>query len=179
MTKRSLRNTNRSIRVASIALLLGSVAAPLAAQEGGIAVGAMAPAAVVTTLDGSTVNLSKYYGSKPVVLEFWATWCPLCRKLEPSMEAARTKHGDVTFVSVGVAANQTADKQREYVEKQHLTGEFVFDRDGAAIKAFSVPHTSYIVIVDASGKVVYTGVGSDQDIEAALKKLSGSDHDRG
>lgn len=144
----------------------------LAAQEGGIDVGATAPAAAVVRLDGTAVNLADYYGEKPVVLEFWATWCPLCKKLEPSLQAAREKHrGAVTFISVGVPANQTAEKQRMYVDKQQLTGDFVFDKEGAAIAAYKVPHTSYIVIVDRNRKVVYTGVGAEQDIEAALKKV--------
>lgn len=144
----------------------------LTAQEGGIDVGTTAPAASVVRLDGTTTNLSDFYGDKPVVLEFWATWCPLCKKLEPSMQVARQRHaGAVTFISVGVASNQTADKQRMYVDKQQLTGEYVFDKDGAAIAAFKVPHTSYIVIIDRNRKVVYTGVGADQDIEAALSKV--------
>jgi thiol-disulfide isomerase/thioredoxin len=112
-----------------------------------------------------------FYDGKPVVLEFWATWCPLCKKMEPTIEDARQRYGDrVTFVSVGVTANQTADRQREYADKQHLSGKFVFDADGAAVRAFSVPHTSYIVVIDKSRRVVYTGVGTDQDIEAAIKK---------
>jgi hypothetical protein len=77
----------------------------------------------------------------------------------------------VKFVSVGVPSNQTAEKQRMYVDKQQLTGDYVFDQDGAAVAAFKVPHTSYIVIVDRNRKVVYTGVGAEQDIEAALAKV--------
>ena len=158
---------------ASLAAAFTIVAATgLAAQEGGLDVGATAPTASVVRLDGTAANLSDYYGAKPVVLEFWATWCPLCKKLEPSMQAARERHaGAVTFVSVGVPSNQTAEKQRMYVDKQHLTGDYVFDKDGAAVAAFKVPHTSYIVIVDRNRKIVYTGVGADQDIEAALKKV--------
>lgn len=159
-----------SIRRIIAFALIATVASTARAQEAGISVGVEAPGAAVTTLDARSVDLAQYFGEKPVVLEFWATWCPLCKKLEPSMQAARERHQNVTFVSVGVAPNQTAERQREYVEKQHLTGEFVFDKDGAAVKAFAVPHTSYIVIVDRNRKVVYTGVGDAQDIELALKK---------
>jgi uncharacterized UPF0146 family protein len=46
----------------------------------------------------------------------------------------------------------------------------VYDRKGYAADAYEVPATSYIVVVNGMGKVVYTGVGADQDVEAALAK---------
>ena len=137
-------------------------------------VGATAPSAEVVMLDGTATDLSKFYGDKPVVLEFWATWCPLCKALEPAMQAAREKHaGKVTFVSVGVSPSQTAMRQKEYMEKQRIGGEFVFDQNDAAVKAFMTPHTSYVVVIDKHRKVVYTGVGEKQDIEAAIQKATG------
>ena len=164
-----MRIAHRAV-IAGLFAIMG-VARGGSAQDMGIKVGADAPAAAVVKLDGTAVDLARMYGDMPVVLEFWATWCPLCRKLEPAMAAARGKHaGHVMFVSVGVPSNQSADKQREYVEKHEMTGEFVFDRDGAAMKAFAVPHTSYVVVIDRNRKVVYTGVGAEQDIEAALQK---------
>ena len=150
---------------------LAGTSRPAFAQEAGIEVGAVAPRAAVYTLDGKEMDLGQYVGDKPVVLEFWATWCPLCKALEPSMSAAREKYaGRVRFVSVGVPDNQSAVKQKAFVEERHLGGEFVFDRDSKAVKAYKVPHTSYVVVVASSGKVVYTGVGAEQDISAAVAK---------
>jgi thiol-disulfide isomerase/thioredoxin len=164
-----MRHLQQLVLTAAIAT---AVALPARAQEGGIVLGADAPSAKVTTLDGASADISSFYGDKPVVFEFWATWCPLCKKLEPSLEAARAKYaGKVTFVNVGVSPNQTAAKQKEYVDKEHLTGEYVFDGGDAAVKAFMAPHTSYIVVVDSHRKVVYTGVGANQDIDAMLKKV--------
>ena len=159
------------MRRIALAAAVGLIGRAAAAQEGGIAVGSEAPSARVTTLDGKSIDLSTFYDGKPVVIEFWATWCPLCKALEPSMQTARERHPEVHFVGVGVSVNQTADKQRDYVRKAELTGDYVYDGDGAAVKAFSAPHTSYIVIVDRSRRIVYTGVGSDQNIEMALKKI--------
>jgi cytochrome oxidase Cu insertion factor (SCO1/SenC/PrrC family) len=51
-----------------------------------------------------------------------------------------------------------------------MTGVLVFDRDGHAVKAYATPHTSYVVAIDKAGKVVYTGVGGEQDIEAAVSR---------
>ena len=141
------------------------------AQEAGIMLAASAPGAPVVTLDGREVDLSTYIGKRPVVLEFWATWCPLCKQLEGQMQAARARYADrVTFVSVGVRDNQTAEKQKAYASEKHIGGELVFDRDGKAVAAYKVPHTSYVVVVDRSGHVVYTGVGTEQNIDAAIAK---------
>jgi thiol-disulfide isomerase/thioredoxin len=159
-----------------LAIVLVAATAMLAprrarAQEAGIMLDAMAPGAAVETLDGKPVDLGTYLHGKPAVLEFWATWCPLCKQIEPAMEAARMKYaGRVTFVSVGVKDNQTPEKQKAYAESKHIGGEFVFDRDGKAVAAYKVPHTSYLVVVDANGKVVYTGVGPEQDVDAAVRK---------
>ena len=155
----------------ALALLAFALPRSVFAQEMGIMVGSTAPSAAVESLDGAAMDLGKMSGGKPVVMEFWATWCPLCKKLEPAMKTAQTRYaGRVQFVSVGVPANQSAEKQKAYVEKQQLGGTFVFDKDGAAMKAFAVPHTSYVVVIDKAGKVVYTGVGAEQDIDAAIQK---------
>jgi thiol-disulfide isomerase/thioredoxin len=172
MIKASSR-TRIGVVVAAAALLTLSRVA--GAQEG-IAVGATAPGAAVLTLDGKAADLSQYIGKTPVVLEFWATWCPLCKKLEPSLQAAREKYaGKVTFVSVGVNSNQTAEKQKGFVDAHHMGGTFVFDRDGKAVAAYKVPHTSYLVVIDSEGKVVYTGVGAEQNVDEAVAKAIGMD----
>lgn len=155
--------------VAAVTLFIAPTRAQ--SQEGGIAVGAKAPGAAVETLDGRKVDLATFLQGKPAVLEFWATWCPLCKELEAPLQAARSKYdGKVTFVSVGVRDNQSREKQKAYAEEKHLGGEFVFDRDGKAVAAYKAPHTSFLVVVNAQGKVVYTGVGPDQDVEAAIAK---------
>jgi len=176
-----MRISSARAAYAAIAVLVAaSVAAPVArtagAQEGGIEVGAAAPAAVVYTLDGKATDLAHYYGKQPVVLEFWATWCPLCKQLEPAMASAREQFkGRAQFVAVGVPNNQTPEKQRAFVDERHLGGDFVFDRDSKAIAAFKVPHTSYVVVVDRRGTVVYTGVGGEQNVVAAIGKAFQTD----
>jgi hypothetical protein len=69
-----------------------------------------------------------------------------------------------------VPQNQSPEKQREYAMAHDIGGELVFDRDSKAIAAYKANHTSYTVVVDAAGRVVYTGSGDDQDIDAAISK---------
>jgi thiol-disulfide isomerase/thioredoxin len=165
-----VRNLVSQLRaLLALGLLLAAAPRLVHAQEGGIAVGASAPGAAVTTLEGAPVDLSSYIGQTPVVLEFWATWCPLCRQLEPALSAARKKYtGRVTFIAVGVPNNQSAERQKAYAAAHDIGGVLVFDRDGRAVKAYAAPHTSYVVAIDKAGTVVYTGVGGAQDIEAVV-----------
>ena len=162
------------IAAASVVL---AVPAPARAQGGdvGLALGSAAPAAAVQDLDGQPVDLAQVVGKKPVVLEFWATWCPLCAALMPRVEAAHAKYGDrVDFVEVAVAVNETRESVRRRVDERHYPFRFLWDATGAAVRAYQAPTTSYIVVVNAAGRVVYTGTGSDQDIEAAVQRAIGT-----
>src|ERR1051325_2775662 len=92
-----------------VGTVLAAAVAPLGAQDVGLAVGTKAPVVAVEDLDGKSVDLGQYIGRQPVVLEFWATWCPLCKALEPSLKAAHARYGrTVRFVAIGVGVNQSA-----------------------------------------------------------------------
>lgn len=157
------------------AALVCGLGSPASAQEIGLELGAVGPAAAVETLDGKPADLAQYVGRKPVLLEFWATWCANCHELEPTMKAMHTKYGaKVDFVGVAVSVNQSPERVKAYVAKHELPWIQVFDRKGNASGAYDAPATSYVVVLDKAGKVVYTGLGGRQDLEAALKKAIGS-----
>jgi thiol-disulfide isomerase/thioredoxin len=153
--------------------LVAAVAAPavLGAQEAGIPVGNAAPNAALQTLDGQPAQLSQWIGRMPVVLEFWATWCSNCKALEPEMvKAAKTFGRQVKFVGVAVSANQTPERVKRYMQQHPMGLEMLYDRTGTAVDAYDVPATSYVVVIDRAGKVVYTGSGGTQNLTAAIQK---------
>lgn len=148
-------------------------AAPLAAQDIGLEIGSKPAPARVESLDGAPVDLAQYVGKKPVLLEFWATWCGSCATLEPHMLAMHRKYGgQVEFLGVAVSINQSVARVKAYVEKHQLPWVQLFDRKGEAGAAYDAPSTSYVVVLDATGKVVYTGLGGNQDLEPALRKAT-------
>ena len=155
------------------ALCVGLLLAPtlMRAQDViGIPVGETPPAVTLESLNGDSVALSQWIGKKPVIVEFWATWCPICAELLPRMEAAQKKYGNrVEFLVVAVAVNQSKNSVRRHLEKDPMPFTFLWDGKGAAVRAFQAPNTSYIAALDATGRVTYTGVGADQDIEAAIE----------
>jgi thiol-disulfide isomerase/thioredoxin len=155
------------------AVAMIAAAGTAAAQQGdlGIPVGSAAPAAVVQTLDGKDANLSAYIGKGPVVIEFWATWCENCRELEPQlMSLVKQYAGTVQFVGVAVSANESAARVKAYAVKHAFTHAIFYDTHGLATGAYDVPATSYVVVMNKAGVIVYTGVGGDQDLAAAIKK---------
>ncbi len=138
----------------------------------GIAVGARPPAVTVADLDGKPVDLGTIIGKRPVLLEFWATWCPRCAALLPKMEAARSRFGDqVDFVAIAVAVGQTPAAVKRHLARHPIPFRFLWDSDGNAVRAFQAPATSFVVVLDRDGTVAYTGIGEEQDIEAAVRRV--------
>ena len=144
----------------------------LLAQETGLPVGSKAPmSTMVETLDGKPFDIGQFIGKTPVLFEFWATWCPNCKELEPAMaEAAKKYAGKIKFVAVAVSVNQSPERVKLYAEKHALPLEVYFDKKGNAADAYDAAATSYIVIVNKAGTVVYTGLGGSQNLDAAIRK---------
>jgi thiol-disulfide isomerase/thioredoxin len=162
--------------LASVVVALAAMAAalPASAQEEGIEIGTQAPAVVVPDLDGDPRDLGAVLGRKPVLLEFWATWCTSCQAMMPTLRAMRDEFGDaVEFYGVNVTISETRDGVREYVKEHAPPFETLYDEEGVAARAYDPPATSYIVIMDAAGKVVYTGSGGQQNLEPALMQVTG------
>jgi thiol-disulfide isomerase/thioredoxin len=165
--------------LASVSLtfaIAGAVVVPAVAvaQEEGIENGVPAPAVVVKDLDGVPRDLGAVIGRKPVLLEFWATWCTSCQAMMPALRAMREQYGDaVAFYGINVTISETRDGVREYVKEHAPPFETLYDEEGVAARAYDPPATSYIVITDAAGKVVYTGSGGQQDLEPALRQVTG------
>ena len=161
--------------VAAVALAFAALSASPArarAQDLGLEIGSKAPPAKVYTLDGNPADLAQYIGKTPVLIEFWAVWCPNCAELEPTMLEVAKKYGQrVKFVGVAVSVNESPARVKAFVDKHGLPGDQYFDTKGDASGAYDAPATSYVVLVDKTGKVVYTGLGGKQDLEAAIKKV--------
>jgi thiol-disulfide isomerase/thioredoxin len=160
-------------RLAAVILWLGIGAAqPASAQfEAGIPVGTKAPAVTISDLKGRPLDLGTVLGTKPVLIEFWATWCSLCKALLPQLTTIRKTWGDrVELIGVNVTVNDSRARVRRYLEEHRPPFRALYDEKGVGARAYDVPGTSYIVVVDRSGKVSYTGSGDKQDLVAAVAK---------
>jgi thiol-disulfide isomerase/thioredoxin len=167
-----------SVRIA-LALLL---ALPMgvraqAAGEGSVSlpVGTVGPGAALEDLEGNAVDLINYTRGKPAIIEFWATWCEICERLQPQLDQIQARHGDrLNIVAVAVGVAQTPRRVQRHLEEHDPGYAVLFDDRGAAVRAYNATTTSIVVMLDAQGRVAYTGVGAEQDLVAAAERLLGS-----
>ena len=147
----------------------------LEAQSGGVslALGTEGPTAELEDLEGNAVSLLDYVeAGKPAVLEFWATWCEQCEALQPQFDELQARYGEqVSVVAVAVGVSQSVRRVKRHIADHDPGYPYLFDKRGAAVRAYNATTTSIVVVLDSDGKVAYTGVGTDQDIIGAVESL--------
>jgi len=137
-----------------------------------LAIGTPGPDAQLQDLEENDVSLLSYTDGKPTLIEFWASWCENCELLQPQLDAIHEIYGDdVNIVAVAVAVSQSLRRVRRHVEEAQHPYPFLWDARGAAVRAYEAATTSVVVILDADGKVAYTGVGGGQDLIAAVANI--------
>ena len=123
--------------------------------------------------DGHPVSLKSLRGH-PIVLNFWATWCPTCVAELPTIDAFyRESKGNYHVLSI---SSEHPRKLKEYVEDAELKVPVLFDRNGSVSNAYKVQKIPTIVIIDTEGKVVHDFAGApDIDIlREHMARLNGS-----
>jgi thiol-disulfide isomerase/thioredoxin len=111
-----------------------------------------------TTLDGRHITTSDLRG-KTVVLEFWASWCPDCRKARPAVEELQRKYAGRSFTIVGVSDEQDEQKWRGYIAAHGELWPEVLDRDHRLHDAFQVTGVPTFVIIDGAGMMRFRQAG--------------------
>lgn len=112
------------------------------------------PAATLTlpNLAGGSTDLKQFRG-KVVLVNFWASWCPPCRKEMPSMNRLAQILGDGPFVMLGVNAGDSAESVHAFLLQTPVNFPILLDEEGVSLKpwqAFVFP-TSYVV--DKQGRI--------------------------
>lgn len=161
-----------AVRGTAMAVSLALAVGVSGQEQMGIPHGTVPVAVAVEDLDGNVVDLARWIGRGPVVFEFWATWCPNCAALEPRMLGWQRAFGDrVAFVAIAVGVNQHPRSIARHLEQHPVPWPTLWDGRGRAVRAFTALTTSYVVILDRDGKVVYTGSGAEQDLGPVLQRL--------
>jgi thiol-disulfide isomerase/thioredoxin len=125
-----------------------------------------------TTLDGKPFDGASLE-SRPVVLWFWAPWCPTCLGQAPGVREAVSRYGDRVAI-IGVAGLDKAEAMPEFVRLAKVEGmTHLADEAGVVWKRFGVKEQSIFVLVDAGGQVTFRGRLDSDDIPDRVATLLG------
>ncbi|MEA4911431.1 MAG: TlpA disulfide reductase family protein [Oscillospiraceae bacterium] len=123
---------------------------------------AAAPDFGMTDADGSAITFSDITaGGKPVVLNFWTSWCGYCKQEMPDFEAAYEAYGDrVEFVMLNAAASEYTDGAGEaYIQDQGYTFPVYYDTAGEGTSVYGLRGFPTTVVVGADGNIQYAQSG--------------------
>ncbi len=158
--------------VTAIFLLPGLALGQAGEGQVSLPLGTQGPGAALQDLDENDVDLLDYASGKPTLIEFWASWCELCEALQPQIDEIQASYGDqVNVVAVAVAVAQSLRRVRRHVDEHGAAYPYLWDSDGHAVRAYAATTTSIVVILDAEGRVAYTGVGAEQDLLGAIREI--------
>ena len=124
----------------------------------GIAPGQLAFDFTLDDVSGQRIKLSDLRGH-PVVINFWATWCPPCRQELPALQSAYQRFRDKGVVLLGVDLKENAETIQNFTTQFGLTYPLLLDRDGAVSERYQVRGIPTTVIVNADGVVRARHVG--------------------
>jgi thiol-disulfide isomerase/thioredoxin len=158
------------VRLAGLGCLLA--AGPLAAQGGGMTPVAGTPAAPLLALpdvDGKPVDLAAYRG-RLVLVNFWATWCPPCRREFPSLGRVQKLFKPSELAVLAVNVGEDAETIFSFTGATDVS--ILLDRDSAAMRRWPVKGLPTTFIVDRQGRLALRAVGGrDFDGPAIVAQL--------
>jgi len=133
--------------------------------------GYLAPEFDLQDLNGTERALSDYRG-KPVLLNFWATWCPSCRSEMPALDDCADAHPEVPVL--GVNWGQKLQSVPDFLEELDVGFTNLSDARGTAFVSYQLTGVPSTFFLDAQGYIrgVWLGPMSEQEIEAAFARIA-------
>ncbi|HZT55870.1 MAG TPA: TlpA disulfide reductase family protein [Burkholderiaceae bacterium] len=116
------------------------------------------PALALTDLDGKAWSLAMLNG-RPVLLNFWASWCEPCRTEMPSLELLQTRHEKAGLVILSVNYQEPLPQIRRFVDALPFSLPVLIDREGEATGAWTPRVFPSTVLIDRGGTPRSTVIG--------------------
>jgi len=119
-----------------------------------------------------TFKLSNYDGKNPVLVNFFATWCPYCVQEIPELNELRSKYTPKGLIVVSVNVQEKEDKVTNFVKKKKIQYNILLDANADVSKKFKVYGIPTNILIDSKGVIVFRGnnLPDESLIEKVLPK---------
>ena len=167
---RALKESGLPGRLLSVALfcaVTAGSAVPLHAGMAGmkIPVDAPAPDFTLKGLDGKEYTLSSYKGKKVVMIDFWATWCNICKREMPVLESTYQEYKDKGVEFLGIALDENIKQITKIITQKGVTYPILLDKGAkVATEVYKLAGPIPLkVVIDCEGIIRYSHVGDYPD----------------
>jgi thiol-disulfide isomerase/thioredoxin len=134
-------------------------------------VGLPAPSITLKSMDGSTIDIVKNYGRKPIYLKLWATYCIPCRAQMPEFERIYEAYGDrMQIVAVDAGVGDDPAKVRTFVTTAKLRMPVAVD-DGSLGAWLKMEATPFHVLIGRDGRIAHVGHQDGPALDAAIQRV--------
>jgi peroxiredoxin len=134
----------------------------------------VAPAFDLAGPDGKRVRLSDFLG-KPLIVNFWATWCPPCRAEMPSIQRAWEQLQGEGIGVIAINVGEDADTIRQFTDRSPVTFPLPMDLDSRVVQSWPVRGLPTTFVVDPEGRLAYIATGErewdDPDLLSLVRAL--------
>jgi cytochrome c biogenesis protein CcmG/thiol:disulfide interchange protein DsbE len=173
-----LKATAQAVALACVAGMLALLVWSVVHQQHAPGVGSTAPAFTLRRLEGpGKVSLAAYRG-KPVVLNFWASWCQPCKSEAAVLERDWTSYRTRGVVFLGVDDNDLASDARRFVSAHALTFPMLEDGSGTVTSRYGISQVPETYVLNRQGRVVahlrgpITDPGFAGEFQSAIAKAA-------
>ncbi len=125
-------------------------------------------------MDGKTIDLAAVIGKKPIMLIFWASWCPNCKTEVPKVnELVKKYRGQgMEFIGINVGHNDSEGKARRFMDKTGMTYPVIFDNKGKITRQYSIQGVPTILVADKKGVIVFKNYGVPEISDDKFQQLN-------
>jgi len=164
-------------KTADAAQTMAEVVTPSdSAAQDVVVMAADAPAFKMEDADGKTVNLSDFKG-KPVVLNFWTSWCHFCKDEMPYFEAAYKQYGDkVQFIMLNVVnSERNSEDGKNFIKSSAYTFPVFYETEGEVMALYGLRGFPATVFIDANGNIIDKNIGAitQKNLNKSIQTLVG------
>ncbi|MEN6357208.1 MAG: TlpA disulfide reductase family protein [Armatimonadota bacterium] len=160
----------------TLSVVILAIFALVASASAVVSVGSKASDFQLTSVDGkSAIKLSSYFG-KPMLLVYWASWCPHCRTEVPVVQKIYNDLHSAGLEIVGVSFDRSAKDARDFMKSKSVTFPVAFGGTDQGMKVADIYGVSGIPVTfvldkNAVVKTVFRGDPGEKAIRAELTKL--------
>ncbi len=128
---------------------------------------------VLENIEGEYVELEQFIGKGPILLSFWATWCKPCKEELKEYNKLYKEFSDsgLTVLAVSIDNEKSMSKVKPYIKTNGYDFTVLLDPNSEVARMYYARMVPYSLIIDKTGKVIYTHLGYKKGDELEVRKI--------